>query len=163
MFSVKSNKAKRAYLKYMSEQEPEEIEYFYSKKNLPSILGDDDFKEWIKEQFSSLRFNSEIPESKELALGSSKVQELVCKTFRVDLDALQHSKRGTENIPRDVAIYVQRKYCGQTLIELGKDFGMDKYSSVSSAIGRTKHRISNDKGLAGKINKITEKIDKGRN
>jgi len=162
MFSGKINQAMKAYLEFISEREPEEIESFYSKKNLPSILGDDDFKDWVKEEFSHLRFKPEIPESKELALSSIRIMELVSRVFNVDIVALQHSKRGTENIPRDAAFYIQRKYCGQTLVELGKDFGVANYSSVSSAIERTKFRLSKNKSLKDKIAKIEKELDKSQ-
>ena len=68
----------------------------------------------------------------------------------------------TENIPRDAALFIQRKYCGQTLVELGKDFWMTNYSSVSSAVERTKFRLSKDKILQGKIDKITKKLYKSQ-
>ena len=158
MFSDKSNKAKKAYMQFMLEQEPEEIEAFYSKKNLSSILGGDDFKDWIKEKFQNLRFKQEIPESKELALSSKKIRDLVVRAFRVENDALLLSRRGAENLPRDVAIYLQRKYCRQTLLELGKDFGMVNYSSVSSAFERTKSKLLQDRDLNGKVSEIEARL-----
>ena len=120
MFSEKRSFAKRAYLDFMQEEEPEEINAFYAKKNLPSVLGDDAFKDWIRQKFRDLRFKQEIPESKQLAPGSNKIRELVCKVFNVESDALMVSKRGTENLARDAAIYLQRKYCGQTPFGIGK-------------------------------------------
>ena len=162
MFSEKSNQAKSAYVEFMRQHEPEEIEVFYSKKNLSFILGDEEFKDWLKEKFEDLRFKPEIPESKELALSSNKIRALVCKTFKVENDALMISKRGTENFPRDVAIFLQRKYCGQTLAALGKDFDMANYSSVSSACERIKSRLLKDRRLKGKVDKIENKLSKSQ-
>ena len=159
MFSPKSNQAKKAYLEFMQEQEPEEIESFYSKKTLASILGDDAFKDWIKEKFQDLRFQHDVPESKELALSGKIVRELVCRAFKVEDDVLMHSRRGTENIPRDVAIYLQRKYCGQTLAELGRDYDLAGYSGVSSAFERMKARLLTDRKLKKKVDRIGKKLD----
>jgi hypothetical protein len=121
MFSEKRNHARKLYVEFMQEQEPEEIVTFYSKKNLSSILGDDGFKDWIRGKFQDLRFKQDIPKLKELALSGNIIRELVCKEFKIENDALMLSKRGSENVPRDVAIFLQRKYCGQTLVELGRD------------------------------------------
>ena len=159
MFSPKSNQAKKAYLEFMQEQEPEEIESFYSKKTLASILGDDTFKDWIKEKFHNLRFQHDVPESKELALSGKVIRELVCRAFRVEDDVLMHSRRGAENIPRDVAIYLQRKYCGQTLAELGRDYNLAGYSGVSSAFERMKARLLTDRKLKKKVDRIEKKLD----
>jgi len=64
MFSEKDSRAKKAYSEFISKQESEKIVKFYSRKNLSSILGDEDFKDRIKEKFKDLRFHKEIPESK---------------------------------------------------------------------------------------------------
>ena len=162
MFSPKSNQAKGAYLEFMQEQEPEEIESFYSKKNLASILGDDAFKDWIKEKFQDLRFQHDIPESKELALSGNTIRELVCRAFKVENDVLMHSRRGTENLPRDVAIYLQRKYCGQTLAELGRDCNLVGYSCVSSAFERIKSRLLTDRKVMKQVARLGDKLDKGQ-
>ena len=45
IFSEKSREAKKAYIEFVLQKESEEIEKFYSKKNLASVLGDDDFKQ----------------------------------------------------------------------------------------------------------------------
>jgi putative transposase len=162
MFSKESNQAMKTYAEFIKEQVPKEIENFYNKKNLPSILGDDNFKEWIKEKFKNLRFSREIPESKALALDSEAIRDLVCKEFGVENETLMQLKRGTENPARDVAVYLQRKYCGQTLARLGKDYGIDNYSSVSSAYERVKTRLLKDHKMRTKIVKIEKILDKGQ-
>ena len=65
--------------------ESEEIERFYSLKNLPSIFGDKSFKEFIGEKFSDLLNQPEIPESKVLAPGVEveQVISVVCEFYRV--------------------------------------------------------------------------------
>ncbi len=162
MFSEKITPAMRAYVEFMQEPELEEIESFYAKKNLPSVLGDDSFKDWIREKFHDLRFKKEIPTSKELALSSTTVRSLVAKAFNVEDVALMVSKRGRENLPRDVAIYLQRIYCGQTLAELGQDYGISSYSSVSSSFERIKSRLLTDRRLKEKVSEVEKKLNKGQ-
>ncbi|MDH5561474.1 MAG: transposase [Deltaproteobacteria bacterium] len=162
MFSKKINLAPKAYLEFMQMPEPEEIESFYAKKNLASILGNDDFKEWVIDRFKNLRFKQDVPASKELAVSRIMIKDLVCKSFKVEKTALLTSKRGTENIPRDVAIYLQRKYCGQTLAELGIDYDMVSYSSVSSAFERAKSRLLADRRVKEKVLRIEKQLGKGQ-
>ena len=162
MFSQESSLARKAYTEFIKQEEPEKIEGFYSKKNLPSILGGAEFKEWIKNKFKDLRFTRETPESKALALDSDTVKEVVCQIFGVETEILLHSRRGRENLVRDVAIYLQRKYCGQTLTALGKDYGITNYSSVSSAFERVKARLSRDGKLRADVEKIEKILEKGQ-
>ncbi|MCK4839127.1 MAG: transposase [Desulfobulbaceae bacterium] len=162
MFSEKITPAMRAYGEFMQAPEPEIIESFYAKKNLPSVLGDDFFKEWLKEKFQDLRFEKEIPAAKELAPGSTTIRGLVIKAFKVEDGALMISKRGTENLPRDVAIYLQRKYCRQTLTELGHDYGISSYSGVSSVFERVKSRLLTDSRLKRKVSEIEKNLAKGQ-
>lgn len=162
MFSEKGNHASKLYVEFMQEQESEEIVGFYSKKNLSSIFGDAGFKDWIKDKFQDLRFKQDIPKSKELALSSNIIRELVCREFKVENDVFMHSKRGSENLSRDVAIFLQRKYCGQTLSELGMDYNIASYSTVSSAFERIKSRLLKDRKLQRKVSRIETKLNKGQ-
>lgn len=162
MFSDERHRAGRLYREFVQDQEPEEIEKFYLKKNLPSILGGEDFKDWIKDNFRHLRFNREIPKSKELAVDSARLRKFVCKAYGVAEEDLMKSRRGAENLPRDAAIFLQRKYCGQTLSELGRDYGIANYSSVSSALERMRARLLKDRRLKGRIAGIEERLDKGQ-
>lgn len=146
----------------MQMPESEEIESFYAKKNLASILGNDDFKEWVTDRFKNLRFKQDVPASKELAVSRDTIRELVCESFKVEAAALMTSHRGTENIPRDVAIYLQRKYCGQTLAELGIDYEMASYSSVSSAFERAKSKLLADSRMREKVLRIEKQLNKGQ-
>lgn len=162
MFSDNQGHARKLYLEFMQEQESEKILNFYSKKNLSSILGNDGFKDWIREKFQDLRFKQDIPKSKELGLRGDIIRELVCKEFKIEHDELMHSRRGSMNLSRDVAIFLQRKYCRQTLAELGMDYNIASYSSVSSAFERTKSRLLKDRKLKRRVSKIETKLNKGQ-
>jgi chromosomal replication initiation ATPase DnaA len=64
------------------------------------------------------------------------------------------SKRGTENLPGDIAIYLVRRLCSQTLPCVGKECGIDNYSTVSSAVQRIKNRIDKDKYLQREVDDV---------
>jgi putative transposase len=99
MLSEKKTRRKSAYINFLSNEEPEEIKRFYSLKSIPSILGNNLFKEWIKEKFSSLLLKEEIPESRELSPLPENIIALVCDYFKVTNEQILMSRRGTENLP----------------------------------------------------------------
>ena len=162
IFSEKSSEAKKAYIEFVLQKEPEEIETFYAKKNLSSVLGDDAFKEWIAEKFQDFRFHREIPESHILAPAPEKIIDLVSKVFKVKRESLTKFKRGTENVPRDIAVYLLRIYSKQTLSGVGRYFNITNYSTVSSIVERIKVRKLADKAIANKLKQIEKKLGKGQ-
>ncbi len=155
-------KQKSAYLDFVSLGESQHIEKFYSLKNMPSILGSMSFKEYIQEKFSELANTPEIPESKTLTPDAEKVVSCVCEYYGVSRSDLLISKRGTENHPRDVAIYLVRCLCCLTLPSVGKEFGINNYSTVSSVVQRVKLRAENDRNLQREIGYIREKTIKSQ-
>lgn len=87
----------------------------------------------------------EIPESKALAPDVDKVIPSVCEHYNVTPKELHYFKRGTENIARDIAIYLVRRLCCKTLPRVGTEFGITNHSTVSSVDQRVKRRIERDR------------------
>jgi len=161
MLASKKSKRKSAYIDFISQGESEETERFYSLKNFPSVMGSDSFKESIKEKFQHLRFSGEIAGVRELAPSPEKIIELVCDHFKVAREQVAISRRGTENIPRDVAIYLVRHHSMETLANIGLYFGISNYSTVSSAVHRVKLRLKRDGVLRRQIKRFNKKFVKG--
>ena len=126
------------------------------------MLGSDSFKEFVKEKFAYLGFQKEIPESRVLAPSAHDVIYEVCKLYKVSEKELFISKRGTENLPRDVAIYLVRHHCRETLPSVGRYFGIDNYSTVSTVVERVKARKINDKILQKEMESIGKKLAKSQ-
>lgn len=162
MLAAGTSRQKSAYKDFVFRGEPEKIQKFYSLKNLPSILGSGSFSEDIKEKFAHLRFQGEIPESKVLAPSASTVIAAVCKYYKISEKALVMSRRGRENIARDVAIYLVRRHCRETLPVVGRSFGIENYSTVSSVVERIKARIKKDKKLRQSLDIIGESLQKSQ-
>lgn len=159
-FTSKVSRQTATYLDFVTLGESDELERFYSLKNLPSMLGRSSFKKYIKEKFISLANTVEIPESKALAPDVDKVIASVCEYYSVTKKDLLYSKRGTENIPGDVAIYLVRRLCCKTLPNVGAAFGINNYSTVSSVVQRVKNRIEKDKTLLKDFRIIEGKVTK---
>lgn len=85
---------------FVSLDDSEEFEKFYSMKNMPSILGSSTFKDDIREKFSGLINRQAFPESKVLALAAERVITSVCAHYKISREQLLLSKRGTENLPK---------------------------------------------------------------
>jgi len=162
MLSRQKSRRKAAYLDFVSREEPQEIERFYSLKNLPSVLGTDDFKEWVKDKFTHLSLQEEIPESRFLAPSAEQIIAAVCDHFNVKQELIYRSRRGTENLPRDVAIYLVRCLCRETLIGVGRYFGLHNYSTVSSVVARIAARGNSDRRFQKQLKKLREQITKGQ-
>jgi chromosomal replication initiation ATPase DnaA len=66
-----------------------------------------------------------------------------------------------------VAVYLARKKCGLRLEEIGREFGIEKYSSVSSIVTKTEKQLSQNKELQNKelknmVDRICQRLDKSQ-
>jgi hypothetical protein len=162
-FSDNPGKARAEYNRFMARDEDEELERIFSLKKLPAILGNSEFVQTIKDRFFAAKLNPEVPESRHLApVTMEAIKEAVCEAYGINEDALAASARGVTNDPRDISIYLARTIKGDSLKQIGEDFGVEKYSTVGSAIARVKAKIQNDQMVAGKIEKIIKELDKSQ-
>lgn len=162
MLTDNESRQKSAYMEFVTQGDSSEIERFYSLKNLPSILGGPSFKEWVSNRFRHLLHNSEIPESRNLAKAPEDIIALVGSYFRTDKKQMMASRRGQENLPRDLAIYLVRQHSRITLADIGKHFEIDNYSTVSSAVERIKAGRETDSNMRKHLEKIEAEIGKSQ-
>jgi len=151
-----------SYINFVNKEDSKEIKRFFSRKNLPSILGDDGFIETIRERFFRWKPHAEIPETKTLMLRIEEIKDAVSKVYNEPLEALLTSKRGFANEPRNIALYLARRYTGKKLEEIGKEFNIDNYSTVSSVICKIDRQIKTNSHLQKKVDQINRKMNKGQ-
>ena len=108
----------------------------------------------VKEKFFHKKLHDEIPESRSLAPEAERIKEAICNAYGVEGSELLLSRRGILNEPRNAAIYLVRRLRGEKLEEIGRQFGIAKYSSVSSAIEKMKREISEDRKLRSRVKEI---------
>jgi len=78
-------------------------------------------------------------------------------------DVCEFSQRNLgNNEPRNAAIFLFRNLRRDTLKQIGEEFQIKKYSSVSSAIERMKVRISKDRKMAKRLKELSQKFDKSQ-
>ena len=142
------------YKGFVAKGTPEEINGIFGRKNLPSALGRKEFLEWVKGSFFSGKRHKEVPESRKLSPEAERIKEAVCRKYGVAMDELHRSRRGISNEPRSVAIYLLRTLRGDNLEEIGREFNMTRFSSVSSVVERMKGKISVDRQLRKCVEEI---------
>lgn len=162
LLSEKKSRQRNEYIDFISQEESTEIERFYSLKNLPTILGSEDFKELIKEKFRHLQFKQEITESHSLGRSVEEILDVVCDYFEVCKESFFQARRGYENLPRDIAIYLTRIHCRETLAITGSYFGIKNYSTVSSVVARVKDRRKQDVVISEHLARLEEVLNQGQ-
>jgi REP element-mobilizing transposase RayT len=148
----------KAFVDFMKQEDSEEIRNFYAKKNMPSFLGMDKFIEKIRKEYVGRKKHREIPQTKYLEPAIKDIKQIVSRVYKVTPDSMLKLQRGFNNESRDIAVYLVRKHTGKKLEEIGKEFNIDKYSTVSSIIVKIRDRIKVDGALEKKILKIGEII-----
>jgi len=162
MLTPHKNQQIRKYKQFMTEDISEEINQVFDKKYLPSMLGSEKFIQWVKNTFFRQKRHMEVPDSKALAPDSETIIETICRFYKIHRDKLFTVKRGTENEPRLVAIYLIRTIRAEPLLKIGALFNLKKHSSVSSAVERTKNRLEKDRTFRKRFDKINNMIYKGQ-
>ena len=101
---------------------------------------------------------TEIPESKRLAPDIEKIKRAIRNAYGVDESARLPSGRGVLNEPRNVAVFLVRRLRGEKPEEIGRQFGIAKYSSVSSAIEKMKREVLVNRKLRLRVKDIEKRL-----
>ena len=72
----------------MAEAEDETLLRTLSLKKLPSILGNNDYGNKLKNRFFKQKQHIEVPESKRLAPEIDRIKKVLCDYYRIDEDQL---------------------------------------------------------------------------
>jgi REP element-mobilizing transposase RayT len=148
------------YRKFMTADDGEAMAAVIEAKKWPSVIGPKDFLDWVKGKYYTLKHHEDVPESKKLAPSVKLINQIVCDFYEIKPHELYKSQRGVFNEPRNTAIYLVRKMRHDTLREIGDQFNISKYSSVSSSIERMKRQIDDDLKLGRRVEQLTKRIHK---
>ena len=148
----------KSYRAFMGEDEDEDLLRLLNLKKWPSLLGDKQFVEQLKNRFFEQKRHIEVPESKQLAPDIAQIKKAICSYYKIDDDQLYYTKRGAFNEPRAMGLLLTRWLRGETLEVTGEHFKIEKYSTVSSAIERFKRRIASDRQLSKRLDQVRQII-----
>ena len=152
----------KLYRDFILQEDSREVLDLLDKSRWPFFWGSADFGDWIKEKFFKQKVHKDIPESIELAPEVGTIIEVVREYYGIEEEELKKSRRGQANEPRDVAIYLIRMLRRDTLEVIGREFSLNRFSSVSSVFQKMKARLKKDKSLQKKIEEIKNKAFKGQ-
>jgi len=153
---LSENKTKwtREYTNFINQGDKKEIIKILESPKWPAFLGGNEFISFVKEKYYNKKMNKEIPDSYNLSPDTDRIKEVVCKYYNLDVKRLCKSKERSFNEPRNVAIYLSRYYRNDTLEQLGKDFSLNRPSSVSSALSSTIKLMAKDPKFKQRIKEI---------
>ncbi len=88
------------------------------------------------------------------------LQQIVCDIYNITLEDLKGKKRNSEiAVPRQIAMYIARKYINESFPKIGSDFGGKDHTTVMHSVNKISNEIKNNKDLEIQIKKIIEKLD----
>ena len=135
----------RIYKRFMAQEQDEDLVRLLDRKNPPSMLGSEKFISWIKDRFFKKKIDTEVPASKQLAPDIDTIISEVSRYYEIRPTTLKAVRRGIENEPRDVAMYLIRSLRSEPLMRVGAGFVLNQYSSVSSVVMRVKTKLQKDR------------------
>jgi REP element-mobilizing transposase RayT len=151
-----------AYKRYVRMDESEKLLKVLESPRWPPFFGGNQFIKWVKKTFFKNKREREIPDSVYLTPNQSQIMAVVCDHYNIQESILQKTRRGVSNEPRDVAIYLTRMLRQEGLRDIGKEFGLKNYSSVSSAVDRVKSLMAEDHKFRSRMEKIKRNIKKSQ-
>ena len=158
MVTPQKRERRKAFLAFMQQEDTAEVSRLFSRKNLPSLLGPEDFMAHIRERYYLGKTSYEVPESRKLAPARDAIIRAVCDYYKVGFDDLLISRRGHFNTPRNVAIYLLRHLRGDDLNSIKDAFQIKTYSTVSSIVQKTAHLKAESRKIRKDIELIKSRI-----
>lgn len=123
----------------------------------------------LKAKSSLLKRNPDLAMAKEVVaeiIGSSQelsaglIRDFIARQFKVSVqDMRSKSRKKTIAFPRQVSMYLARKYTEQGLAEIGKAFNRD-HSTVLHSVRVISDAISRNGSIRGQVKLLAEKLKK---
>lgn len=125
-------------------------------------LGPENFLDWIKGKYYKSIKDGNIPESKLLDPIQKLILEVDCENYAADEKDIYKSRRGSYNEPRNVLIYLIRVLRRDNMKQIGRNFNIEKSTSVSSIIDGVKKQLKADNSLKKRADEIINMINKSQ-
>jgi hypothetical protein len=151
-----------AYKHFVRLDDSEELLGVLESPKWPPLLGGKQFLDWVKQAFFENKREKEVPDSVHLAPDLALIKAVVCYYYNIHESILHKTRRGVTNQPRDVAIYLTRMLRQEGLRNIGKNFGLNNYSSVSTAVDRVKTQMDKNRTFRSQVETIIRNIKKSQ-
>ena len=117
-------------------------------------LGSDEFRAWAYGQRVTDDGAVSVATSIQFKPSIAEVVAEVATTFSVTVDSILKAKRGTNNVPRWVAMYLSQVVGGQQLTSIAEAFGLTRTGSIPTTIGKLKLLMEKDRKLGRKVESL---------
>ena len=118
------------------------------------MLGGEEFRERVREE--SIRIDREHPRYEKAAVRPSvdQVLRILAKTYGLKLDDLLRGRRGKDNEPRRLGMYLVKELCDLKLQEIAERFGTGSYGAVGWACHGVAARMNSDARFRDRVDSI---------
>jgi hypothetical protein len=139
---------------FVLEGNEQALENFYKSERKSPVLGSEEFREGVRGE--STRIDREHPRYERTALRPSvdQVLRLLAKTYRLKRDDLLRGRRGKDNEPRRVGMYLVKELCDLKLREIAERFGTGSYGAVGWACHGVVARMNSDTTFRDRVESI---------
>jgi len=140
--------ARRAYWKFLAEGLATPLESPMKAVVASTLLGSESFVDRMRALLEQRVPDPEVPAERALRarVGFEAIEAAVCGVFGVEPETLTARGRW-RNDARSVAIYLSRKWTGETLSVTGERFGGVGYAAASKTIRQIETRLPRDRRL----------------
>lgn len=159
-FGGNQKEAVKRYRQYVEDVDIKSLEDPLKSAIGSFVLGDNDFVQWVKETFLSLREDQrEIPQLKELKprWTLDDIVDAIAREYGCPKEEIRARGR-KNNTPREVAIYLAREMSGKGGLQLGQYFGGVSGALITMTANRLARKMESGRELAGMVRKIKKRI-----
>ena len=120
-----------------------------------SIQGTEITLDIAKEALSEMFDNNNVGNS----VSIDNIKQIICQYFKIsqsDLESKSREKKVVE--PRQIAMYLSKKYASKTLSEIANSFGGKDHSTVIHAVKKINQEISTQGPLKNKVKEIQQML-----
>jgi hypothetical protein len=148
-------KRKQALQQQLATSPPATVQHFFARKSRPSVWGDASFVRRIrKTRPSSARVANHARPSVD------RIVDCVASQFAVTPASILQAARGpgSKNIPRWVAMHLCQELGAITLQVIATRFGLQRYGTVSTTIGKLKAELPANASLQRALAKVSRQL-----
>jgi putative transposase len=148
----------KAHARYVGLGLDEETESFYSKGNQAAILGGVNFVQLVKSEHEEKKQLIDQHQGNYPSINT--IIEAVAEKFCMEVKEITKSRRGrgSENIPRWVAIYLCRELSQATLKVIAGEFGIAHISGVSRAVHKLKQILGKNAKIKASFKTLNQQL-----
>ena len=146
------------YKAYVEQGIDEEIQQFYSKGNIASVIGDKEYRQQLLEEVERQEdIKAEVAVHGRPPI--TRIVKAISKAYKVSLSSLVRPQQGVRhaNRPRKYAMYIGQQV-GYSLKELAEAFAVTHVGTISHALTHVRQLLQEDSRLAKQIERVRKDV-----